>query len=414
MYQAINGFLWRRVEYITCMKKPFHVALAFLLLAASASAVSIGAGPSTIDFGKLVRGGYAEEEVTVSTSGDEDLTCTVEFLGGLKDWLSVDVGDSFELPANSRVRLKAVVQPPLDAGNGVYEGAIYIKAGPTSSAEGGTGMVVGAGTRISVKAEITGEESVSIIVRNLRVSDTEVGYPIPFSGSVVNSGNVRVKPVFDVTVADASGSEVASKTHDELEVLPTRMEDFEFTIPSTGLKVGAYSADVKVHEGGELMYNQTLPFNMLEEGSWSVSGELKEIILNVESASPGEAVKALAVFKNTGQVKVNAKFKGEASLEGRLQGVVESDELTVTPGETVNMEFYYTPSEAGNYLLRGYVLYNGVKTDTKGVILAVGGGGDNLLYIAVAALLLLAVIAYLKFFRGGGSEYEYVREPSYE
>ncbi|MFH1055782.1 MAG: hypothetical protein V1744_06805, partial [Candidatus Altiarchaeota archaeon] len=75
------------------------IFLTLLLLSGTVCAVSIGAGPSTIDFGKLVRGGYAEETITVSTSGDEDLSCTVEFSGDLKDWLTVDQGKTFTLPA---------------------------------------------------------------------------------------------------------------------------------------------------------------------------------------------------------------------------------------------------------------------------------------------------------------------------
>jgi len=380
------------------------VLSALILLCATVSAVSIGAGPSTIEFGQLVKGGYAEEIVTLSTSGDEDLTCSVEFTGDIKDWLSVDKGDRFNLPANSRLKLKAIIQPPSDAPNGKYEGAIYIKAAPTSTVQGGAGLAVGAGVKIRVSAEITGEERMSLAVRGLKVLDTEVGYPIGFEAYVLNTGNIKVKPRFVVDFLDSAGVKVLSGEYGETEVLPTREEKIEFTVQSTGLQTGRYTADVKVYGQDKLVHTQVLVLNMLAEGSWSMDGELADILVAPDSASPGDAVKVTAVFTNTGQTKVKAKLKAEAHVDGKLKDVLdESEEMAVAPAETVSLETYYTPDKASNYMIKGYVLYNGKRTETKGALLKVSGGGINILYI-VGVVLLLAIVAFLKFILGGGKE----------
>jgi uncharacterized protein YaiE (UPF0345 family) len=388
------------------MKKHVYAsALSLLFLANVVSAVSIGAGPSTIEFGRLVKGGYAEETLTVSTSGDEDLTCVVEFTGDLKDWLSIDKGDRFNLPANSRVKMKAIVQPPPDAPNGEYEGAIYIKAAPTSTISEGTGLIVGAGVKVRVFAEVSGEEYVSLLVENLRASDTEVGYPIVFGATLRNTGNVKFNPRFVVGIKDAGGVKVLSGEYDETVVLPTREEVMEFTISSKGLSVGSYTADVNVYGQGKLLHNQILVVNLLSEGTWRMGGVLEDIILSPESASAGDTVKVTAVFKNTGEVKLKAKLKSEAHMGGKLKDVLtESDELTVQPGETVSLDTYYTVGEAGNYIVRGYVLYSGQQTDTKSSLLKVSGGGGNLLLYIIIAVVLLAVAAYFLFIRGGGEE----------
>ena len=68
-----------------------HLAIACILLlsAAGVSAISLGAGPGEIKYGKLLKGGYAEETVTVSTAGDEDLDITVTVSGDVRDWVSI-------------------------------------------------------------------------------------------------------------------------------------------------------------------------------------------------------------------------------------------------------------------------------------------------------------------------------------
>ncbi len=373
--------------------------LLCLMIVGSASAVSIGAGPSTIDFGKLVRGGYAEEEVTVSTSGDEDLTCTVEFLGGLKDWLSVDVGDSFELPANSRVRLKAVVQPPLDAGNGVYEGAIYIKAGPTSSAEGGTGMVVGAGVRLAVKAEITGEEIISYRLKRASVSDTETGYPIKFTAVIENNGNVKVKPVIRIEIYDSAGNLKKTFSQSNVEILPTVESNIPLEVPSDDLEVGQYSAALIV--GDE---EQTLSFSILERGTLALKGKLNQVSLNKIWVEVGETVKITGDVENTGEILIeDAKLNVEVYLvdekyktEKLVKAFTSSESLDIPVGGEVELTSYFTPSTAGRYNIRAVVTYSGKKTPAKATILNVLPTPTNYTpYILAGVVLIIALVVYL-------------------
>ena len=121
------------------------LACAIALFPPTSSAVSIGAGPSTIDYGHLIKGGYAERTITVSTNDDQDLDCHLEFTGDIKDWISTDKGTTFKLPSKDRVEIRTILQPPLDSANGIYEGAIYIRASPKTASPQGTGLTVGAG-----------------------------------------------------------------------------------------------------------------------------------------------------------------------------------------------------------------------------------------------------------------------------
>ncbi|MBD3389228.1 MAG: hypothetical protein GF416_09045 [Candidatus Altiarchaeales archaeon] len=385
------------------------LVVALFMFSSTASAVAIGAGPSTIDFGKMVKGGYAEKEITVSTSGEEDLTCTIEFTGDMAEWMSIEGEDDmkFDLPSDSRYKLNAIVRPPPNVPNGRYGGAIYIKAAPTSSMQDGTGLVVGAGVKIQVGVEITGKEDIGLIVESVRVEDTEVEYPIKVLVDIRNSGNVQLKPKFKVDIKDQAAKVLVSGEYDRSEILPTRRENIEFTLSSEDFDAGKYNAEVSIYARDKLMHNQVVAFNMLPEGSWSISGELGEITLLPESSKPGELVKVVSEFKNSGETKVAAKFKGEAMLDNKIAGSLESDELTVAPGKSVQLESYYTAQNPGNYVIRGYVLYEGEKTETKGVVLVVEGGGSaqNYLIYVVAAVLLLVVVGVYKFVKGGDDEY---------
>jgi hypothetical protein len=396
--------------------------LVMTIIAANASAVSIGAGPSTIDFGKLVKGGYAESQVTVSTSGDEELTCTVEYEGDIKDWLTTDKGNQFTIAPNSRANMRVYIQPPVDAANGRYEGALYIKAAPTSTIEGGTGLVVGAGVKIKIVAEVTGAESVGFKVKSLNTADTEAGYPIKITATVLNNGNVRINPNFTASIQDLAGKNLITAEYAEKSILPTREDTVEFTIPSKGLEPGKYTANVNIYAKDTLVHNQPLTFNILAKGSWSISAKLDEIKLGSNTLAPSEIVKITASLKNTGQAKLKAKLKCESYLNDKLSDVLsESDEIDVEPNAIGNPETYYTPQKAGNYVIRCYALYEGKKTETKTALLKVTaatiGAAETItnypLYAAGAAILLVIIVAYFKFVKGGRTPPQYQYPPQY-
>ncbi|MFH0861709.1 MAG: hypothetical protein V1875_01645 [Candidatus Altiarchaeota archaeon] len=376
-------------------------ALLLLLFAPMASAVNIGAGPGIIDFGKMIKGGYAEKVITVSTSGDEDLTCSIEYAGDLKDWLTIDQGEQFQLKKNSRVDLKIYAQPPLDVANGKYEGGVYIKAAPTSSITSGAGLAVGAGVKILLLVEISGKEEVSIMVKNLIIKDTEIGYPLKFASLVKNNGNIRANPKFEITISDPGGKQILTGEYADTTILPTKEENIQFTLPSDKLETGQYSAKIDVLEKNNLIYNKIATFNILPRGTWSVSGTLDEILLSADTTTPGELIKVTGIFKNTGEARTTGKFKAEAYLDDKLSDLLrESDEIGVDPGKTAQLDSYFTPKKEGNYIIRGYVTYNGEKTGLRSTVLKVAApplSVDPTMIALILAILIVIIAAYLKF-----------------
>jgi hypothetical protein len=390
-------------------KLTFGLTILYLLSCFASASISIGAGPSTLDFGKLTKGGYAENQITVSTAHDKDLQCTVEYAGDLKGWVSLDSGNEFVLKANSRKDVRVVIMPPLDVQNGKYEGAIYIKAAPQTTITQGAGLAVGAGVRIGLSAEITGQEDVSIEVKNAVVGDTEVGYPIKVSLDAENTGNIRYTPRFQVDVFDMSGKKFLSGEYSDTPLLPTRIERIRFTLPSGNLPIGEYKAEINTYVQDNLLDNQAVVFKILPEGSWSIAGKLEKIILSANNVEADELVKVSATFKNTGQVPVKAKLKAEAYMGTKLVSALpESDEMGVEPGQKAKLETYFTPKKAGDYLIKAVAVFGGSQTESKKALLTVSEAEPEAGYsMYLIGGIILAVLVYILFFRGRGQQQYY-------
>jgi len=388
------------------MKTKMLLTLAIMTLTAlNVSAVSIGAGPSTIDYGSLVKGGYAEETITVSTSGGEDLSCTIEYTGDIKDWLSIDRGTTFTLPANSRADLKAIIQPPEDALNGKYAGAIYIKAAPTTEVTSGAGLIVGAGIKIKITAEITDQEVKSNKLKKTTISNTELGMPLKFTIILQNTGNIKTKPDVLIEVYDDS-TRTIKKTYvatPQAEILPTQDGEITAEIPSNGLETGRYTA--KVSSGQE---EQTVSFAILERGTLSLRGILNKITLNKIWVETGETVKITGEMENAGETEINgARLNIEAYLidetyqTEKLVKAYPSDEtLNIPVGEKTELTAYFTPNAPGRYNLQGTVIYSGKKTTPKATILNVIGAKTNYLPYIITLVVIVIGLAYWLSKRG--------------
>ena len=202
------------------MRRTILYLVFVFVLTNNACAVSIGAGPSTINFGDIPKGGYDEATITVSTSSSEDLTCKIFYDGEIGDWLNIDGGGTFELPAQSRKDLILFIQPPTTTPNGNYSGAITIKAAATSTIDSGAGLSVGAGVRIRVSATVTGDEKIEYDIISVEAESVEVTYPIPLDITIKNNGNVRITPKVDYTIFNARGETVKTGTYEQTDILP--------------------------------------------------------------------------------------------------------------------------------------------------------------------------------------------------
>lgn len=323
------------------------------------NATSIGVSPGTVHFKDVLRGGYSEQIVTITVASEESIIANVSVRGDVKDWLAFSE-ETFEVSKNKPYRLNIIAKPPIDVKNGDYEGVVrIIMEGFGKLPEGSMASVVKAAVDVKVVVTVTDQEITGCRASNFIVRSAEKGDPVEFMVDVVNDGNVRTKPHIIIDIWNQEETEmVKTVDFDDEEILPTVKKTILISVPTDDLDIGQYWAEMIVEE---CVASDTLTFDVLRKGSLSATGVLDQVKNNVW-VEVGETVPVIAVFRNTGKKLVSAVFKGKIQLDDKIIQTLESEELEVPVGETVDFEMFFIPKEAGKYVVSGRVFYENKRT----------------------------------------------------
>lgn len=399
------------------MKLKLIVSLLIFLVTVS-SVLSISISPPEITAENLIRGSHYEKEIFLGgiNAGDDVI---IEFHGEANNWLDVDHGTSFIYPGDTTsLPLVFSIDVPSDAANGEYEASATITSTkPSSLSIDGLDKVTSsviAGVALNFVIEVTGKQVKDYEVTHINIPDTEENSPIYISVKIENNGNViatpsklkistidkfRIETLFTETVTELTGVE----PHSTEEIIVSVNHD---------LSKEQYWANITIYDEEDVIFDDQVDFEILEEDSLRKSGTLNELQAT-EEVNSGETVKITALFENNGELPVSAKFVGEIYHEDSLLEAIESDVSSVVPSESDDLIIYYSPEEAGDYTIEGYVVYADKKTDSKGADFLVNGKGnrsvmknDMLLKVMFGAVIILLIgliiIIYITKKRGGG------------
>lgn len=376
------------------------LAFAFLLLLAlpSAHAVAIGVNRASVEFEDVLRGGYAQTVITVTTDSEETISAEVILDGPESSWLNVT--KRFNFSRDMPYELVVIAQPPIDAQVKDYVINMSVITGAFARSEGGLlGTSTRASFRVPVTIMMTGTERVACTVGGVTVSDAEEGRPLDVGLSIINRGNVRINPgitleVFDQLRAKSYGNRSADFGS---SILPTVTADAVRSV-AFDLDKGQYWVSVRVPECG---YAGVYTFDVLEPGAIKDEGEFLRI--DVEPwAETGDIIPITAVFRNKGARAVRANFKGTiASVEtGEIVKVIDSEQYLVDPDMTAEIKTFFNPTVGGQYRVSGRIYYNSKLTPERETLVNVNGapvGGRSysayaLIVIVIAVLVLLIMI----------------------
>ena len=392
-------------------------AAAIFLLIAIDITMALGVGPSSINFDKVLRGGYSEQTLFITNTGNEPAEMKIEKEGDVADWLRFFSREDPALNPNSfiaaprtTIKMQAVVTPPLDAEVKSYDAAIIVtSAALGNETERGNVLGINTAVRATVHIELTGEQIVDYAVESLSIRDAEEGLPIQLSILGQNKGNVRIRPSVHIDIFDRDRKNVVRSVDlSGSEVLPTTKGFDILNISSVDLEIGQYWAVVNVSAGGRHVYGELLTFDVIERGSLRVKGELLRID-NAIWVEVDDIVKINAVFKNTGELSTNSKFKGEVYLNDRIVGLLESEELIVPAGEEMQLPTFFTPNKDGRYVIKGVVYYSKKVTFEKEGVINVLPARFSMVDLiaggAVYAVIIAAMIfVYINYKRRGSYE----------
>ncbi|MEM4397099.1 MAG: hypothetical protein QW757_00575 [Candidatus Woesearchaeota archaeon] len=369
-----------------------------ILFSYNVNSAVIGVSPSIARFPKMIKGGYAQLDVTVTTSTDFPLTARIKKEGEIAEWLKLNPeNESFEFSKSKPYTFTLIIEPPKDTPSGNYSGILKITTDTYATVESGAGSSVMAQVGLLIYVEVIGEEIILCRAGAISAESSEINQPFLVSAIIYNDGNVKLRPEIKVDVYDQYKTKIvysASVLGDQ--ILPTTSKQITKEIKNN-LPIGQYFADIYVKECNTQKF---VTFDIVEKGQIADSGKLIGIRTN-DIGYENEILPIAPLFQNTGSRKVIAKFKGEIKnlKTGKIEQVLETEEIEVPSQETIEFKLFFLPKETGQYQISGRVLYNNkitfeeqskqvriLKKDKK-----ISGFIIFILYIIIGSIILILI-----------------------
>ena len=349
------------------MKRGIIFLALALLLVSNASAVSIGVNKAVLNFEDVLNGGYAEDTIIISTDASRNVSIEKEVSGDIEEWVRFEPEETV-LNRQKPGRLTIIIEPPIDIATGNYQGEIRLITSPIDEIRSGQfGSAIRTSFRIKVQLSVTNDEIVSCTVGGFNLKDTEITYPVEFSATATNNGNVRVRPNFQIEIFNQQQTETAERAEYIVgrDILPTTTQEIFNSFENWNLDTGQYWAKIN----SELCSGErTITFNVVEKGEIADKGELMSIN-NPLWVKVGDIVPIETVFRNTGTRYESAQLKGTVKLQDQIVKVIDTDPIDIAPGETITLETFFNPKMVGQYHIDARVLYNNKLTFWKKSVL---------------------------------------------
>jgi hypothetical protein len=342
------------------------------VLAGRVSATAgIGMYPVEIDISNALRGAEYVRPVNIINGREGDLKLDFTQVGGLIGWMRIFDPDDLEneiqetiVPPKTEHRYLLYITIPEDAPNGPHRGGIQFQ-GEASAPEGDTsGMGTSVGIGLSLTINVTGDQHISGNVMDAWVNHIEVDRPpARLHVRYLNDGNIQSTPVLNWKIRNSADEIVGEVSYNDRMVHMEELAIIKSEWDSSGQPIGEYFVDLEVVLDNQVIDQRELSFQILPYGSLRRGGQLDWIRLVGEPA-PGNMVMLVGVFRNTGQIDVNSVFSAEVHFQGNLIDFVESRDRVVPMGEEAALEAPLSIPEAGDYLVKGKVNYEGWETET--------------------------------------------------
>ncbi len=368
------------------------IMLGFLILLAfaqSASALSIGVTPGRVSFSNMLKDGYAERTVRVTTNSLDEVVARMEISGELSSWVRTEPADeTFRISSESPHELRIIVETPPDARSDTYTGRLSFIVEGQGDIAGRAGGIVKPGVIVNMDATVSDVEVRACISGGFSISDTEIGFPFDVSATITNDGNVRIRPRISYEIWDQNRERIVlSGDFFSGEILPSTRKRVSRTVENS-LDIGQYWAFISTDECGS---SSMLTFSVVEKGGIVDRGTL-ERIEHRSWVSAEENVEIKAIFRNEGPRTVYAKFQGNIRLDDRIVDVIETDEISIAPDERGEFITYFRPETPGRYVISGRGIYNRKLSYERSSILNVVEKDEMKAYSSLVPFVIYIVI----------------------
>ena len=372
-----------------------------------AEATVLGVSPATLEFKNTTRGGYYTKYLTASTT-DKNLICKVTTSGEISRWVSIE-DDSFNLSGQYKFPLRVAI--PESTPNGVYKGYIQVTVGATNTILGGTGMGVQPSIFIPTTIEVTGTEATWLKVLRVQASSAIEGDPIQAEVTLKNNAALQLNPITTLEVMGYDRKTVyASERIINDTIAPQAKKTLNIKIPSEGMKPGLYFLHIRVQSDDKEYWDSKESFYILStdnpiEHPINVEAALEEASVSSTNVTLGDAITIKAKYSNVGDVPIETKLKAEFIKLGAPIYSQESESAYLESNQTKIVSLLYKPTEQGDYNVRMWVEYSGVRTAVMETKIQVWNytppliSPDLNMQIIIPFLLILAVAWLLMYYR---------------
>jgi hypothetical protein len=336
-----------------------------LAVPAMGEGTGIGLAPYTIQIDNALRGADYDRSLVITNMGQMEMYYAIAAEGEAATWLSYYYNgaavDKVPVPALSDGIFEVKISVPEDAVNGEHKATVTVTSLPEMSSAGQATVAVAAVSYLDIT--VSGTQVIAGQVTEINTEDVEMGYPLKIQVFLQNTGNVEVSPLITANITK-NGIPVGNVTKNDTKVRAGAGQFLIAEWDTTGNTEADYIARVSVALNGEDIATEDLPFKILPLGTLMRSGELKEIVVN-GAAIVNLATKMTATFANTGQIDTWAEFTGEIYKGDQLVDTFTGEKLLIEKGSEGNLFAYFKLAETGEYTIKGWVIYEGKKTDVK-------------------------------------------------
>ncbi len=339
----------------------FFLGISFFFLPAFAYAVSLGATPAEVEFGKVLQTSTKEKVIVLERNDDlrDDLTVMVTFQAGAEQVLQGEGRIYF--PSGVRTISYPITVNVSDLVLGDYEAIVQFS--PVLQ----DGTISQTGLSVRLNYEVSNEEVREFVFHSVTPESVEEGETIGIRFHFENAGNVLWRPdKLAIVVKDDRGRVVtqgSKQAKDLATIAPGATMDY-VVMAETVLPIGNYTVVAEALHDGIVLVNQELRVAVEPIGSHLHKGRLISLKSVVDSIKNTHRVLATGAFVNEGESAHEAYMVLELSSGNEILRVERSKTERVGVQETHLFHQSFTVPESGDYRLVGYVVYKDKTTGT--------------------------------------------------
>ena len=127
--------------------------------------------------------------------------------------------------------------------------------------------------------------------------------------------------------------------------------------------------------GAQVQLQMPINVTIRMQGAPALNGAMNLMSFNY-SGTPqlGTITKLDAIVQNLTPSAAKAYLSAEVYLNDNLVDTIKGDELLIPIGNNKTITAYYKPTQAGDYTIKGHVIYEGNETDALTIQMTVGSG----------------------------------------